>query len=58
MHREGWAALPRIAHRAVSLVQQFAVGYYHFILDVLPRLLLAKRRDPDIFAIVPADDGA
>ena len=50
--------MPRIAHRAVSLVQQFAVGYYHFILDVLPRLLLAKRRDPDIFAIVPADDGA
>lgn len=42
---------------AILAVQVFSVGFYHFLLDVLPRLLLAAAARPLDPILVAADDG-
>ena len=42
---------------AILLVQVFAVGYYHFLLEVVPRLIIARQREPSAPVLIPSDGG-
>lgn len=52
----GLPPTPRLP-AAILAVQLFSVGYYHFLLDVLPRILLAAAAEPAAPILVAADGG-
>lgn len=37
------------------LTQLFAVGFYHFLLEIVPRLIIARRYAPAAPVLVPSD---
>ena len=37
------------------LTQLFAVGFYHFLLEIVPRLIIARRYSPAAPVLVPSD---
>lgn len=54
-HSSGTSAA--VGRPAVLVVQLFAVGYYHWLLEVLPRLLVGLSQYPGAAVIVPSNDG-
>eukprot|EP00045_Choanoeca_perplexa_P008483 m.79262 g.79262 ORF g.79262 m.79262 type:complete len:599 (-) comp14512_c0_seq2:102-1898(-) len=50
---------PSLVHypAAILAVQTFATGFYHFLLDVLPRILIAVHLHPNVPLLLPSNSG-